>query len=168
MHEASRRMLSVLLRRLDGMDAQKEVTLIAATNRRTDLDSALLSRFDVRVHFAAPEAAGRSQIFGLYAKHLAAAELSRLGDVAVGLSGRDILDVCRQAERRWVCTRLRSKASTDELPPLEQYEEALRRRLETSGEREDGAGGAGRPPQRPPFASPGGVGLGPGSLSTPN
>mmetsp|Transcript_12174 Transcript_12174/g.35925 ORF Transcript_12174/g.35925 Transcript_12174/m.35925 type:complete len:582 (-) Transcript_12174:372-2117(-) len=168
MHEASRRMLSVLLRRLDGMDAQADTTLIAATNRRTDLDSALLSRFDVRVHFAAPEAAGRSQIFGLYAKHLAAAELSRLGDAAVGLSGRDILDVCRQAERRWVCTRLRSKASTDELPPLEQYEEALRRRLETSGEREDGAGGAGRPPQRPPFAGPGGVGLGPGGLSTPN
>ena len=130
------------------MDAQADTTLIAATNRRTDLDSALLSRFDVRIHFAAPEAPGRCEIFGLYAKHLPAEQRFRLGDAAHGLSGRDILDVCRQAERRWVCTRLRSKASTDELPPLEQYEEALRRRLETSGGREDGAGGAGRPPGR--------------------
>ena len=51
MHEASRRMLSVLLRRLDGIEARgaAAVTLIAATNRQADLDSALLSRFDVRV-----------------------------------------------------------------------------------------------------------------------
>lgn len=76
--------------------SQHEITLIAATNRRADLDAALLSRFDVRVHFAAPEAPGRADIFGLYAKHLPEAERVGLGEVAKGLSGRDILDVCRQ------------------------------------------------------------------------
>ena len=55
MHEASRRMLSVLLRRMDGVESSATTTLIAATNRREDLDAALLSRFDVRVHFPAPQ-----------------------------------------------------------------------------------------------------------------
>ena len=55
MHEASRRMLSVLLRRMDGVEASPTTTLIGATNRREDLDAALLSRFGVRVHFAAPQ-----------------------------------------------------------------------------------------------------------------
>ena len=91
------------------MDAQADTTLIAATNRRTDLDSALLSRFDVRIHFAAPEAPGRCEIFGLYAKHLPTEQRFRLGDAARGLSGRDILDVCRQAERRWMCSLLRDE-----------------------------------------------------------
>ena len=100
-------MLSVLLARLDDMGAQPGVTLIAATNRRDDLDAALLSRFDTRIHFAAPDAAGRAEIFGMYAKHLPAEQRAALGGVADGLSGRDILDVCRQAERRWLGALLR-------------------------------------------------------------
>lgn len=135
--EASRRMLSVLLRRLDGMEAQPDTTLIAATNRRADLDAALLSRFDTRVHFAAPEATDRTEIFGLYAKHLPAEQRHRLSAAAAGLSGRDLLDVCRQAERRWVCMQLRSEVAGPELPPMAQYEAAVRRRLESSREHDD-------------------------------
>ena len=141
MDEASRRMLSVLLRRLDGMEAQPETTLIAATNRRADLDAALLSRFDVRVHFPAPEATCRAEIFGLYAKHLPADERMVLAQASQGLSGRDLLDVCRQAERRWVCQLLKGEGGVPTaplpLPPLSQYEASLRRRLESSSEVED-------------------------------
>jgi len=132
--DATRRMLSVLLRRLDGMEAQPETTLIGATNRRTDLDGALLSRFDVRVHFPAPDAAGRAEIFGLYAKHLDAEQHAQLGEAAEGLSGRDILDVCRQAERRWVVKLLKGEVAEPALPPVPQYAAALRRRLESSSE----------------------------------
>lgn len=148
MNEASRRMLSVLLRRLDGIEAHGGTTLIAATNRRTDLDPALLSRFDTRVHFAAPEAPARAEIFALYAKQLPPEDLRWLGEAATGLSGRDILDVCRQAERSWVVTLLRDEAAQPPLPPppLPQYKEALRRRLESSTGREDGAGEAARAP----------------------
>lgn len=140
--EASRRMLSVLLRRLDGMEAQPDVTLVAATNRRTDLDSALLSRFDVRVHFPTPEAPARASILALYARHLQPAELEALGRDAVGLSGRDLLDVCRQAENRWVSILIRGGDTFDGplLPPFDEYDAALRRRLESSADKEDGAG----------------------------
>jgi len=167
--EASRRMLSVLLARLDGMGAQPGVTLIAATNRRDDLDAALLSRFDTRIHFAAPDAAGRAEIFGMYAKHLPAEQRAVLGGAADGLSGRDILDVCRQAERRWLGALLRDEAGAGgvgaaplpvgpggsvaaPLPPLSEYEAALDRRLESSG----GAGKTTRAPvaKRAPAARP--------------
>jgi len=140
--DASRRMLSVLLRRLDGMEASPETTLIAATNRRDDLDAALISRFDVRVHFPAPNAASRAEIIGLYAKHLSAEQRAFLGEAAQGLSGRDILDVCRQAERRWVVKLLKGEVAEPPLPPLPEYEATLRRRLESSNGKndEDGAG----------------------------
>jgi len=153
--EASRRMLSVLLRRLDGMEAQPGITLVAATNRRTDLDSALLSRFDVRVHFPAPEAPARSDIFRLYAKHLQPAELLALGHASVGLSGRDLLDVCRQAENRWVGSLIRGDFDGPQLPPLAEYEAALRRRLQSSAESEDGAGAAPAAAKRAPGTPPG-------------
>lgn len=137
--DASRRVLSVLLRRLDGMEAKSQTTLVGATNRRADLDAALLSRFDVRVPFPAPDADGRAQIFGLYARHLPAEARSVLGEAAPGLSGRDILDICRQAERRWVVLKLKGEVSDSEpeLPPLPVYEAALRSRLESSDDAKD-------------------------------
>lgn len=44
MHEATRRLLGVLLRHLDGFETDKRSVVIAATNRKEDLDPALLSR----------------------------------------------------------------------------------------------------------------------------
>ncbi|KAG0468117.1 hypothetical protein HPP92_017445 [Vanilla planifolia] len=43
MHEATRRILSVLLRQIDGFEQEKRVVVIAATNRKQDLDPALIS-----------------------------------------------------------------------------------------------------------------------------
>ena len=44
MHEATRRLLGVLLRHLDGFETNKRSVVIAATNRKQDLDPALRSR----------------------------------------------------------------------------------------------------------------------------
>ena len=44
MHEATRRLLGVLLRHLDGFETNKRSVVVAATNRKEDLDPALLSR----------------------------------------------------------------------------------------------------------------------------
>jgi len=44
-HEASRRLLSVLLREVDGFEtSERRSIVIGATNRKQDLDAALLSR----------------------------------------------------------------------------------------------------------------------------
>ncbi|KAG2684373.1 hypothetical protein I3760_10G073900 [Carya illinoinensis] len=44
MHEATRRILSVLLRQIDGFEQDKKVVVIAATNRKQDLDPALIRK----------------------------------------------------------------------------------------------------------------------------
>ena len=103
----------------------------------------------MRIHFPVPRGAPqRARIFGLYAKQLPPAALAALGDKADGLSGRDILDVCRTAERRWVGLLLRGEVSEPPLPPERVYEEALAARLSSSGPDDDedaGAGSAARP-----------------------
>lgn len=62
MHEASRRLLSVLLREMEGFDATnrgRKAIVIGATNRKSDLDAALLSRFDMVVTFGLPDERSR-------------------------------------------------------------------------------------------------------------
>ena len=54
MHEATRRVLSVLLQRMEGLEGKSRTTLVAATNRRQDLDPALLSRFGLSLRFDLP------------------------------------------------------------------------------------------------------------------
>ncbi len=59
MHEATRRLLGVLLRQLDGFGPQSRSIVVGATNRRQDLDPALLSRFDAAVTFGLPSSENR-------------------------------------------------------------------------------------------------------------
>ncbi len=53
-HEASRRILSVLLQKIDGFEGSSKSTLICATNRMQDLDAALLSRYDLTIRYHLP------------------------------------------------------------------------------------------------------------------
>ena len=69
MNEASRRLLSVLLRFVDGFKATNSI-IVAATNRKQDLDAALLSRCDTIVSFPLPDRACRADILEHYAAHL--------------------------------------------------------------------------------------------------
>lgn len=143
--------------RCSGFDAAQNVALIAATNRPKDLDAALISRFDVRVSFPSPDAATRALILARYAKQLSEDERHALAERAAGLHGRDLLDVCKHAERRWVCALLRGEVGTDGrttgpstatcdvptpnvsgAPPLWLYEESIDERcaqlcLQTAG-----------------------------------
>jgi ATP-dependent 26S proteasome regulatory subunit len=75
MHEASRRILSTLLRKIDSFESSTNVLLICATNRKVDLDPAMLSRIDLSVNFSLPDKHSRAAIFQRYAKHLSNKEL---------------------------------------------------------------------------------------------
>lgn len=94
-HEASRRILSTLLRKIDSFESDGEVLLICATNRSKDLDPALLSRLDITIKFDLPDERMRALIFQRYAKHLPREELEELGKMSQDLSGRDITDICK-------------------------------------------------------------------------
>ncbi|MFW6366386.1 MAG: AAA family ATPase [Spirochaetota bacterium] len=120
MFEATRRILSVLLRRLDGIDAVSNTITIGATNRKNDLDPALLSRFDQSIHFPLPNQNERAAIFANYARHLTSEETKLLGTLSDGLSGRSIKDVCEYTERRWA-RKLIIQKSDISAPPAEYY-----------------------------------------------
>lgn len=88
--EATRRMLSILLRQMDSFQQDKKNVVISATNRNSaDLDPAL---FDTSVAFNLPDDGTREEI--------ASSELRSLAAVSDGMSGHDIRHMCQQAERR--------------------------------------------------------------------
>lgn len=95
MHEASRRILSTLLRKIDSFESSTNVLLICATNRKMDLDLAMLSRIDLSVTFSLPDKQSRVEIFKRYAKHLEERELAELAGETEEFSGRNISDVCK-------------------------------------------------------------------------
>lgn len=121
MYEATRRVLSVLLRRIDGFTPNENTILIGATNRKEDLDSALLSRFDISIHFPLPNPEERKAIFANYAQHLSQKELDSLVEQSEGCSGRDIRNTCERAERSLASRLIDQEATVGDLPSLEKY-----------------------------------------------
>lgn len=128
LHEATRRILSTLLRKIDSFESEGEVLVICATNRKKDLDPALISRLDLSIRFELPDAPTRTQIFQRYAKQLSSDELRQLGELAIYLSGRDIADICKDAERRWASKYIRKEVSAIE-PNMDVYMQATKSRL---------------------------------------
>ncbi|CAD6249551.1 unnamed protein product [Miscanthus lutarioriparius] len=126
MHEATRRILSVILRQIDGFEQDRRVVVIAATNRKEDLDPALISRFDSIICFGLPDQQTRVEIAAQYAKHLTRSELVQFSSATQEMSGRDIRDVCQQAERHWASKLIRGQVPKDgkgepSLPPIDEY-----------------------------------------------
>lgn len=114
MHEVTRRILSVLLTRLEGFKGKAKSIMICTTNRKTDLDPALLSRFDLTITYSLPDFVTRQEIFKRYAKQFLTKSqqprqgpeqeqqedvYSTLAEASEGLSCRDIKEACQQAER---------------------------------------------------------------------
>lgn len=126
-HEATRRILSTLLRKLDGFDTDGDVLFICATNRRKDLDPALLSRLDVTITFDLPDKRMRALIFQKYAKQLSNTELEKLSELSEHFSGRDISDLCKDAERKWASMYLR-KEKKNIIPEFDVYLASLEQR----------------------------------------
>eukprot|EP00475_Leptophrys_vorax_P035237 TRINITY_DN5784_c0_g3_i1.p1 TRINITY_DN5784_c0_g3~~TRINITY_DN5784_c0_g3_i1.p1 ORF type:complete len:538 (+),score=146.82 TRINITY_DN5784_c0_g3_i1:1018-2631(+) len=139
-HEASRKTLSVLLQKIDGFDKdQRRVMVIAATNRKSDLDAALLSRFDLTIKFDVPNLQERIEIFKVHAQHLgdSPVDLRKLAQRAEDLTGRDIRDACCLAERNWA-SELAQKAEKQSIdldsispPPVRFYVDAVERKLQS-------------------------------------
>lgn len=125
--EATRRVLSVLLRKIDGLDSRDGVITLGATNRAQDLDHALLSRFDHSIKFPLPGREEIRAIFRTYARHLKSEELIDLALACEGMSGRTIRDICEYAERRHARMLIASGAEPSP-PPAELYLEVAKRR----------------------------------------
>ncbi|EOQ90675.1 Holliday junction DNA helicase RuvB, N-terminal domain protein [Leptospira yanagawae serovar Saopaulo str. Sao Paulo = ATCC 700523] len=118
--EATRNLLSVLLRKLDGFAEKTGTITIGATNRKDDLDSALLSRFDRKIRFPLPNREERAKILEGYAKQLEQKERETLADLLSNASGRNLKDYCDYVERRWI-TKNWSQLEQLTAPPIQFY-----------------------------------------------
>jgi len=88
-HEASKRVVAQLLTLMDGLSADQNVTVIAATNRPQDIDVALMrpGRFDWQIDFPLPNTADREAILRVRAGTLSTSHPLPHGWVAANTEG---------------------------------------------------------------------------------
>ena len=88
-HESSTRVVAQLLTLMDGFSSKANVVVIAATNRRQDLDVALLrpGRFDWEIHFPYPDQSDREDIVTKTARRLQTRDPLPHGAIAAKTEG---------------------------------------------------------------------------------
>ncbi len=97
-----RRMKTQILTEMQGLasDAEDRITVIGATNLPWELDFALRSRFEKRIHVPLPDTMAREKIFQIHMEDVEIApdiDYRELADLSEGYSGRDLSIVCREA-----------------------------------------------------------------------
>jgi len=97
-----RRVKTQLLSEIQGLKSthDKPLLVLGATNRPWDIDNAMLSRFEKRVHVPLPDLKGRAGIFKIHTEGVNTAltdeDFVELAVRSEGYSGRDIANVCRE------------------------------------------------------------------------
>ncbi|CAM8892505.1 unnamed protein product [Rhodiola kirilowii] len=98
----SDRVMGQLLVELDGLHERVDVTVIAATNRPDNIDSALLrpGRFDRLLYVGPPNESDREAIFRIHLRKsplTSEVNIKELASLTEGYTGADISSVCREA-----------------------------------------------------------------------
>ena len=114
-----RRLKTQLLTELQGLASNEEerITLIGATNLPWELDFALRSRFEKKIHVPLPNREARAKIFEIHMEDVEVSptvEYEELADLTEGYSGRDISVVCREAAMEPIRDLQRSGRMDDE------------------------------------------------------
>jgi ATP-dependent metalloprotease len=102
LHPYANQTINQLLAEMDGFEKNEGIIVLAATNRRDYLDSALLrpGRFDSEIHIAPPDLRGRKEIFELYLSkvtHDHTVDTEYLAKGTTGFTGADIENMVNQA-----------------------------------------------------------------------
>jgi transitional endoplasmic reticulum ATPase len=100
--QVTERVISQFLTELDGLEELKGVLVLAATNRKDLIDSAILrqGRFDFVLEFPLPDEGARREIFSVRTRGKPLAgdvDLQSLAHQTEGLAGSDIEAICREA-----------------------------------------------------------------------
>ncbi|CAH2056616.1 unnamed protein product, partial [Iphiclides podalirius] len=102
LHPYANQTINQLLSEMDGFHQNEGVIVLGATNRRDDLDQALLrpGRFDVEVSVPTPDYDGRVEILRLYVARVAAhgdVDVEALARGTTGFTGADLESMVNQA-----------------------------------------------------------------------
>ena len=100
--QTTERVISQFLAELDGLEELEGVVVVAATNRKDLIDTAILrpGRFDLIIDFPVPDEAGREEIFKVHTARKPLAkdvDLKSLAQESEGLVGSDIEAIVREA-----------------------------------------------------------------------
>lgn len=92
-----------LIRQMDGFDTDNEnLVILASTNMKENIDSAVLSRFRNKIYIPLPNESDREKLLLLKLKgkippaDLSALDLREAARISVGFSGRDLNWVCEE------------------------------------------------------------------------
>ena len=99
--------LNQLLTEMDGVDSNKGVVILAATNRPDSLDKALLrpGRFDRRIPVELPDVVGREAILRVHAKRVklsGSIDFAAVARATSGASGAELANIINEAALRAV------------------------------------------------------------------
>lgn len=104
LHPYANQTINQLLSEMDGFHQNEGVIVLGATNRRDDLDSALLrpGRFDVEVNVPVPDFTGRQEIISLYLQKIRHKDINveTLARGTTGFTGAELENMTNQAALR--------------------------------------------------------------------
>ncbi|XP_076633692.1 ATP-dependent zinc metalloprotease YME1L [Colletes latitarsis] len=104
LHPYANQTINQLLAEMDGFLQNEGVIVLGATNRRDDLDKALLrpGRFDVEIYVNVPDFVGRKEIIDLYLSRVLTqdVDIDYLARCTVGFTGADLENMINQAALR--------------------------------------------------------------------
>ncbi|XP_034477768.1 ATP-dependent zinc metalloprotease YME1L isoform X2 [Drosophila innubila] len=104
LHPYANQTINQLLSEMDGFHQNAGVIVLGATNRRDDLDQALLrpGRFDVEVMVSTPDFTGRKEILSLYLEKILHddVDVDMLARGTSGFTGADLENMINQAALR--------------------------------------------------------------------
>ncbi|XP_069692534.1 ATP-dependent zinc metalloprotease YME1L [Periplaneta americana] len=104
LHPYANQTINQLLSEMDGFHQNEGVIVLGATNRRDDLDKALLrpGRFDVEVNVPTPDYTGRKEILDLYLGKVLSkdVDVEMLARGTTGFTGADLENMVNQAALR--------------------------------------------------------------------
>lgn len=105
LHPYANQTINQLLTEMDGFRQNEGVIVLGATNRRDDLDKALLrpGRFDVEINVTVPDLNGRKEILELYIGKIKLAndvDVEVLARGTTGFTGADLENMVNQAALR--------------------------------------------------------------------
>ncbi|MFC1752462.1 ATP-binding protein [Thermoproteota archaeon] len=125
MHEESQKVMSVLMSNTAKTKVGDDLVIIGATNKRDNLDGALLRRFKKEVKFPLPSHEDLVKIYHHYALQLGMKDLEALARQSVGFSPFDVLNVCDIAESLFLSDVQQGLVSFDMLLGEDYYFKGL-------------------------------------------
>jgi len=118
--QVTERVISQFLTELDGLEELKGVLVLAATNRKDLIDSAILrpGRFDLVLEFPLPDEKARQEILRVHTRGKPLAEdmnLPSLVEETEGMTGSDIEVICREASMTAIREYIRAGSQESKL-----------------------------------------------------